>query len=140
MYLCSLNAISSCKWMEGMHEIECGQQCQYDRKMLLVTWMSKLILSPPPFWWGGGGGWGCRTVGAEVLESTNCQLRARRALSIFKDVLLRTRRGLLLYKAYGSAHRLCTAIAPFWFSKEHLWIVIATFLLSTNEMKIFKTC
>ena len=31
----------------------------------------------------------------------NHQLRARRALSIFKDVLLRTRRALSLYKVYG---------------------------------------
>ena len=30
-------------------------------------------------------------------------------------------------------HRHCTAIAPFWFSTEHLWIVIATFLLSTDS-------
>ena len=31
------------------------------------------------------------------------QLRARRALSIFKDVPLRTRRALLLYKVYGDS-------------------------------------
>ena len=27
-------------------------------------------------------------------------------------------------------HRLCTAIAPFWFSTEHVWLVIAPFWLS----------
>ena len=32
-----------------------------------------------------------------------CQLRARRALSIFKDVLFRTRRALSLYKVYGDS-------------------------------------
>ena len=32
-----------------------------------------------------------------------CQLRARRALSIFKDVPLRTRRGLSLYNVYGNS-------------------------------------
>ena len=32
-----------------------------------------------------------------------CQLRARMALVLFKDVLLRTRRVLLQYKAYGNS-------------------------------------
>ena len=34
---------------------------------------------------------------------TNRQLRTRRALSIFKDVLLRTRSALSLYKVYGTS-------------------------------------
>ena len=40
-------------------------------------------------------------------------LKARRALSIFKDVPLRTRRALSLYKVYGD-------MASFWFSTEQL--------------------
>ena len=39
-----------------------------------------------------------------------CQLRVRRALSIFIDVLLRTRRGLSLYNVYGDS------TLAFWFS------------------------
>ena len=53
-------------------------------------------------------------------------LRARRALSIFKDFPLRTRRVLSLYNVYGH-------LAPFWFSTEHLWTVIAPFWLSTDD-------
>ena len=34
-------------------------------------------------------------------------------------------------------HRLCTAIAPFWFSTEHLWTVITPFWLSTDDMHCF---
>ena len=34
-------------------------------------------------------------------------------------------------------HRLCTAIAPFWFSTEHLSIGITPFWLSTDDMHIF---
>ena len=33
-------------------------------------------------------------------------------------------------------HRLCTAIAPFWFSTEHLWTVLIPFWLSTDIMWI----
>ena len=59
-------------------------------------------------------------------------LRTRRALSLFKDVPLRTRRALSLFKdapcienrRAQSPYRLCTAIAPFWFSTQHLWILI----------------
>ena len=29
---------------------------------------------------------------------------------------------------------LCTAIAPFWFSTEHLWAAITPFWLSTNDI------
>ena len=53
------------------------------------------------------------------------QLRARRALSIFKDLLLRTRRALSLYNVY--------ATAPFWFSAEYIWIWIASFWLSRDD-------
>ena len=60
------------------------------------------------------------TVHKKLLESS--YLRARRALSLFKDVLLRARRALY-------HHRLCIAIAPFWFSTEHLWILIAALSL-----------
>ena len=38
-----------------------------------------------------------------MLVDKYCQLRARRALLHFKDVLLRTRRVLWLYKVYGDS-------------------------------------
>ena len=65
------------------------------------------------------------------MESCYCvtlysQLRARRALSLFTNVPLRSRRALWL--------GLCTAIAPFWFSTEHLWILIVLLWLSTEDM------
>ena len=31
-------------------------------------------------------------------------------------------------------HRLCTAIAPFWFSMKHLWTAIAPFWFSTKHL------
>ena len=31
-------------------------------------------------------------------------------------------------------HRLCTAIAPFWFSMDYLWILIVPFWLSTDDI------
>ena len=34
----------------------------------------------------------------------------------------------------GVVTRLCTAIAPFWFSMKHLWTALTPFLLSTNGM------
>ena len=34
-------------------------------------------------------------------------------------------------------HRHCTTIAPFWFSMEHLWILIMPFWLSTDNIEIF---
>ena len=33
-------------------------------------------------------------------------------------------------------HWLCTAIAPFWFSMEHLWAAIMPFWLSTDDMAL----
>ena len=49
----------------------------------------------------------CRKTGAcrilVPLRYIGHQLRARRALSIFKDVPLRARRVLSLYKAYGDS-------------------------------------
>ena len=33
-------------------------------------------------------------------------------------------------------HRLCTAIAPFWFSTEHLWILICNSFLALNRRVI----
>ena len=38
-----------------------------------------------------------------TIKTSKYQLRARRALSIFKDVPLRTRRALLLHKVYGDS-------------------------------------
>ena len=53
------------------------------------------------------------------------QLRARRSLLQFKDVP---------WEPEGRyCHRLCTAIAAFWFSTEHLWILLAPFWLSTDD-------
>ena len=43
-----------------------------------------------------------------------------------QDVLLKTRRAL-------SPYRLCTAIAPFWFSTKHLCILIAPFWFSAEQ-------
>ena len=54
------------------------------------------------------------------------QLRVRRALLQFKNDPLRTRRAL--------SHRLCTAKAPFWFSKEYLWTAVTPFWLSTDDL------
>ena len=82
------------------------------------------------------------------------QLRTRRALSLFNNVSLRTRRALSLFndvplRTRGHyhysmmfhwepercyCHRLYTAIVPFWFSKEHHWIVITPFWLSIDNM------
>ena len=96
-----------------------------------------------------------REIGGKVYEvkriphPTYCQLRARRALSLFKDFAnfhktfldqgdinmqmmfeLRTRRALSLLAIYFVhkilnqngyyCHRLCTPIVPFWFSMETL--------------------
>ena len=60
------------------------------------------------------------------------RLRARRALTLFNDVLFRTRRALSLY-------RLCTAIVAFWFSVEHLWTALTPFWLSTDDIFIHQT-
>ena len=35
--------------------------------------------------------------------------------------------------AIAMAHELCTVIAPFWISTEHLWILITPFWLSTQS-------
>ena len=42
----------------------------------------------------------CVNFNIYMKQSKCCQLRARRALSLLNDVLLRTRRALLLYKGY----------------------------------------
>ena len=36
-------------------------------------------------------------------------------------------------------HRLCTAIAPFWFSMKHLWILVVPFWLLTDDMFTFES-
>ena len=56
-----------------------------------------------------------------------CQLRARRALSQFNDVPLRTRRVLSLYKCYGY-------LAPFWFSRKHHWAALMPFWFSADKV------
>ena len=68
-------------------------------------------------------------------------LRTRRALSIFKDVPLRARRVLSIFKdvPLRTTERRyhCTmsvVIVPICFSMEHLWIVIAPFRLSTDNI------
>ena len=55
----------------------------------------------------------------EILDSKSqyCQLRARRALLQFKDVPIEKQKDTMLYKA----------IAPFWFSTEHLLSAITPF-------------
>ena len=58
------------------------------------------------------------------VEETH-RLRARRALTLFKDVPFRPRRTLMPYA-------LCTAIAPFWFPKD----LLMPFCLS-NDRDIF---
>ena len=57
------------------------------------------------------------------------QLRARRALSIFKDVLWRARRARTPYDFVQRSQSFC-------FSMEHLWIVIAPFWLSTDDLAV----
>ena len=57
-----------------------------------------------------------------------CQLRTRRALSIFKDVPLRTRRVAIAVQSI--------VIAPFCFSMEHHWIVIPPFWFSTDVVAL----
>ena len=53
---------------------------------------------------------------------------SKRALILFNDVSLRTRRAL--------CHKLCIAIVglPFWLSTEHLWRVLMPFWLSTDDV------
>ena len=85
-----------------------------------------------------------------------CQLRARRVLLILKlcsvenqkgvidikNVPLRTRRVLLTLKMFRWKPEGCycctkyTAIAPFWISTEHLWILITPFWFSTEHLWI----
>ena len=64
------------------------------------------------------------------LQSLYHQLKARSVLSLFSDVLLRTRRALLLYKSM--------VIVPFWFWMEHCWIVLTPFWLSADDMEIYR--
>ena len=62
----------------------------------IISIMMFLVCTVSVFWKGGGGG------------STLYRLRARRALTLFHQ------------KPEGCyCHRLCTAIAPFWFSTGH---------------------
>ena len=59
---------------------------------------------------------------------------SQKVFTLFNDVPLRT---LDLIQKGTSYHlRLCTAIAPFWFSTERLWIVIAPFWHSTDDMEV----
>ena len=51
---------------------------------------------------------------------------ARGALTLFKDVFHWEPEG-------HYCQSVCTAIAPFWFSMEHCWIVIMPFWLSTDD-------
>ena len=54
------------------------------------------------------------------------------AINIQNNVPLRTRRALSLYNT-----RSIYKVAPFWFWKEHLWILIAPFWLSTETIWLF---
>ena len=55
------------------------------------------------------------------------QLRARRALILFKDVPLRTRRALLMYKVYGESALLV--------STEHHWTALTPFWLTVDDIQ-----
>ena len=46
-------------------------------------------------------------------------------MNIYAQVTMRTRRGLLLYKFYG--------ISALWFSREHCWMALLPFWLSTDD-------
>ena len=71
-----------------------------------------------------------KCVFCSVFNQSYRQLRARRALSIFKDVPMRTRRELCC--------TMSMLIVPFWFSMKHLWIeIIAPFWLSTDDTTWF---
>ena len=74
-------------------------------------------------------GWvecGRSLTGNQSLTRFVCLSRARRALSIFKDVPLTTRRVLSLYKVYGDSSLLVLN------GTSLKWIVIAPFWLSTD--------
>ena len=64
------------------------------------------------------------------------QLRARRALKMSKDVPFRTRD----VQRYEPEGRHCCAksmaIAPFWFSTEHLWTVLTSFWLAADDIHL----
>ena len=70
------------------------------------------------------------------------RLRARRALTLFKDVPLRTIRAQLLYKVQrqgpsnqkGAITVQSLVMAPFWFWTEHLWTMLMPFLLSADKL------
>ena len=59
-----------------------------------------------------------------------CQLRARRALTLFNDVPLGTRRVLSLYKVYENStlllltgtYSIYAALMPFWFSNDNNFV------------------
>ena len=59
-------------------------------------------------------------------------VRARRALLQIKFKVFRWEPG------GRYCHWLCTAIAPFWFSTEHLWAAITPFWLSTDDIRSTK--
>ena len=58
------------------------------------------------------------------------QFRVTRALTLFNDVPLRTRKGLSLYKVYA-------CLAPFWFSTEHRWTALTPFWYSCDGLRPF---
>ena len=64
----------------------------FSLKDIIGTWHSLLILKRSPI-----------TSNLNLRgRKAYCQLRAKRVLSIFKDVPLRTRRVLSLYNVYGA--------------------------------------
>ena len=78
-------------------------------------------------------------------ERWNRQLRARRALLQLKDVPLRTRRALLLYKVYGNSALLVLngtsliALAPFWLSADKISNILYYFL-TLSQASECKSC
>ena len=84
--------------------------------------------------------------GLKSVNSLFRRLRARKALTLFKDVPLRTRRAQLLHKVQrqvssnqkGAITVQSLVIAPFWFWTEHLWTVLMPFLLSADNLLTHK--
>ena len=82
----------------------------------------------------------CHMNQTMINEPLFHQLRARRALSLFKDVLLkgcyRCTKPMVIAPFWFSTKHLWIVIVPVWFSTKHLWIVIAPFWLWTDDFII----
>ena len=92
---------------------------------------SSLITVSRYLWLESVGNVCCETKSQHLKNSwRNHQLRARRALMLFK---------MFCWEPEGHyRHRLCTVIAPFWFSAEQLWTALMPFWLSTDEIIVHR--